>query len=67
MNETANVLVSVAPGFALIVAFAAVICCIGRTAFAVAQVRGWLAGRRERQDVAAASAASRIASCRSRN
>ncbi|MEO6463256.1 MAG: hypothetical protein ABIP29_09290 [Candidatus Eisenbacteria bacterium] len=48
MNETANVLVSVALGFALIVAFAAVIGFIWLAAFAVAQVRDWLAERRER-------------------
>ena len=47
MNETANVLVSVALGFALIVAFAAVIAVIWVTAFAIAHLRDWLATRRD--------------------
>ena len=47
MNETANVLVSVALGLGLIVAFAAVIGFIWVTAFAIAHVRDWLASRRD--------------------
>ena len=51
MNETGNVLVSVALGFGLIVAFVSGIGVIGLVAFGLAHARDWLEERRRPREI----------------